>query len=240
MTTAQILVAAGLTGIAGLVRGVTGFGGAMVLTAPLSMIVGAKQAVVTVLALEGLAAFPMLPDAFRRMCARVILPICMAAALAMPVGSHYLATYDATVVRRSIGGVVLVFSLLMMSGYRYAGSQRLGTSVGIGALAGMLVGATGIGGPPIIAYLLAGPDRAAITRANLTIILVGISLAALAAAWWSGVMREVDPTLALWLALPYIGGIGAGTRLFRRVNEHLFRRLALALIAAIGLVALLA
>ncbi len=61
--------------------------------------------------------------------------------------------------RRWIAGVVVVFSLLLLNGARYEGPQRPATSIALGAFSGVLVGATGIGGPPIILYLLSGPDR---------------------------------------------------------------------------------
>lgn len=240
MTTAQISLTLALAVFAGFVRGVTGFGGGMVLTAPLSLIVGPREGIVTALLLEAFAVLPMMPAALRRVSVRTILPICAAAAVCVPVGSFYLATVDGAVVRRTIGAVVLAFALLLLSGYRYKGVQRTGTSIALGATAGVLVGAVGVGGPPIIAYLLAGPDPAAVTRANITTILVGISVFALIAGWGTGLLRETSPMLALWLTLPFAFGNWAGTRLYFTFNEQQFRRVALALISIIALWALIA
>jgi len=62
---------------------------------------------------------------------------------------------------------ILVFGLLLMSGWRYTGSRPLPLNIGIGTLAGLLKGATGMSGPPVILYLLAGPEAAKQHRANL-------------------------------------------------------------------------
>ena len=50
------LLAAGIVAAAGVMRGITGFGGAMLMTPPLGMLLGAVPAVVISLCLEAVAA----------------------------------------------------------------------------------------------------------------------------------------------------------------------------------------
>lgn len=57
------LTAFTIVSIAGLVRGTTGFGGAMLMTPILSVLIGPISAVVTALILETAAALVMFPDA---------------------------------------------------------------------------------------------------------------------------------------------------------------------------------
>jgi phage terminase large subunit-like protein len=48
--------------------------------------------------------------------------------------------------------------------------------VAVGATAGLLKGATGVSGPPVILYLLAGPEEARLHRANLILFFAIVSV----------------------------------------------------------------
>lgn len=225
---------------AGLVRGITGFGGAMVMTPPLALLLGPLLAVPAVLLLEGLAATPMLAQTRRLVRWRIIGPILGAVCVTVPLGGYVLLTADPHTLRRGIAAIVIVFSLLLLRGWRYTGAQRAATSAGLGAVAGALVGATSIGGPPVILYLLAGPDRIDTTRANLTYYVAGSSLAGIVMLWASGVLGLTAAWTALLLAPAYYGGVVAGTRLFARFNDARFRQFTLLLMIAVSTFILLA
>jgi uncharacterized protein len=222
--------------VGGLVRGTTGFGAAMVMTPPLALLIGAKSAVPVTLLLETFAAIPMLPAAARIARWRVIAPISAAALLTVPLGGWLLAAAEPHVLRMMIAGTVIVFSLALLSGRRYQGAPRTGTSVALGALSGCMLGATSIGAPPVILYLLSGPDAAAVTRANLTLYVVVISAAGLVMLAVRGLMPVDTLRLAAWLALPFIAGVLLGTRLFAQFSDQRFRQFTMVfmLLVAIG------
>ncbi|HUG77544.1 MAG TPA: TSUP family transporter, partial [Burkholderiales bacterium] len=64
---------------AGVVRGITGFGGAMVMSPPLALLLGPRLMVPVALLLEGIAALPMVWETRRLVRWRVIGPIIVAA-----------------------------------------------------------------------------------------------------------------------------------------------------------------
>ena len=229
-----IALAAAIAALAGVIRGITGFGGAMVMSPPLALILGPLVTVPVVLLLEGLAAAPMLIETRRLVRWRVIGPILAMAIITVPLGTYILVKVDPPTMRRVIAAVVILFSLLLLRGWRYAGGQRLGTSIGLGALSGGMVGATSMGGPPVILYLLAGPDPIGVTRANLTFFVGGISLAGVLALWMNGVIDAAVLRLALVLAPGYYIGMVAGTRLFARFNDQRFRQFTLLLMMAVS------
>ena len=222
--------------IGGLVRGTTGFGAAMVMTPVLALLIGPKAAVPVTLLLETFAALPMLPSAARIARWRVIGPISAAALLTVPLGGWLLAGSDPKVLRMLIAVTVIVFSLALLSGRRYQGAPRTGTSLGLGALSGAMLGATSIGAPPVILYLLSGPDPAAVTRANLTLYVVVISAAGLVMLTASGLMDGGTLRFAGWLALPFLGGVIIGSRLFSRFSDLRFRQFTMVfmLLVAVG------
>ncbi|VTU27434.1 sulfite exporter TauE/SafE family protein [Variovorax sp. RA8] len=223
----------------GLVRGTTGFGAAMVMTPALTLLMDARTAVPVTLLLETFAAAPMLPAAWRESRARVIAPISIAAVLAVPAGGLLLAMASPLTLRRIIAATVVLFSLALLSGRRYKGAPRLGTSIGLGALSGTMLGATSIGAPPVILYLLSGPDPASVTRANLTLYVVVISAAGLAMLGVGGLLTAATVRQAALLAVPFAIGILLGSRLFARFSDQRFRQLTMLLMFAVALGVLL-
>ena len=230
-----IALAAAIAAAAGVIRGITGFGGAMVMSPPLALLLGPLMAVPIVLLLESLAAAPMLVATRRLVRWKVIGPIMLMACVTVPLGTYVLLQVEPQVMRRVIAAVVIVFSLMLLRGWRYSGQQRLSTSLGLGGLSGAMVGATGMGGPPIILYLLAGPDPVATTRANLTYFVGVIALASFLALWVSGAVGATGLWLALLLTPGYYVGMVAGTRLFSRFNDTRFRQFTLVFMMVVAL-----
>jgi uncharacterized membrane protein YfcA len=224
----------------GLVRGTTGFGAAMVMTPPLALLLGPRVAVPVTLLLETFAALTMMPSALRLARWRVIGPIGAMAALSVPLGGWLLAVADALTLRRMIAATVVLFSLALLTGLRYKGRQRLGTSLALGTLSGAMLGATSIGGPPVILYLLSGPDPAAVTRANLSLYLVLISAAGLVMLAATGVLTAATGRTALLLTPPFVLGVLAGSRLFARFSDQRFRQLTMLLMCAVAVGVLIA
>ena len=236
--TVALIGAMTIAGLGGVVRGATGFGGAMVMTPVLSVLLGPITAVIGALLLETFAAFPMLRDAARKAHWRTILPICVVACLTAPLGAWLLSTLDPLLARRAIAATVLVFALVLLTGLRYRGKQRLGTSMALGATSGVLVGATSVGAPPVILYLLASSDPPDVTRANLTLFVTIISLAALGALLWRGMLDGPNGLLALLLSPLYLAGVWLGSRLYGKLDAASMRRWTLIFLLAVSSVVL--
>ncbi len=220
----RMLAAVAIAAVGGWVRGVTGFGAAMVMAPPLSLMLGPQLTVPVTLLLETFAAAPMLPAATRIVRWRILAPIAIAAVTCVPLGAWVLAVAEPDPLRRAIALIVVVFSLLLLSGTRYHGRQRLPTSVGLGALSGTMLGATSIGAPPVILYLLAGPEPVPVTRANLTLYVVVISAVGLLALALRGVIDQRVMLYAAAMAPAFMAGVIAGSRLFAHLSEQRFRR----------------
>ncbi len=240
MDLVTLTAAVAIAGIAGVVRGITGFGGAMVMSPPLALLLGSQVTVAVVLLLESIVAAPMLVQTHRLVRWRVIGVILAAACMTVPLGVAILIAAEPQIIRRAMAITVIVFGFVMLRGWRYSGRQRVVTSVGLGALSGGMVGATSIGAPPVILYLLAGPDPIETTRANLTLFVTVISLVSIALLWYRGVFDARAAWTSLWLAPAYYAGLVAGVRLFPRFSDTRFRQLTLSLLIGVSIVILLA
>ncbi len=240
MDAVTLIASVAIAGAAGVVRGITGFGGALVMTPPLALLLGPRLAVPVVLLLESVVAAPMLVQTRHLVRWRVIGAIVVAACITVPLGTLILVATDPQIIRRAIAVTVIVFALALLRGWRYAGRPRLVTSVGLGAMSGAMLGATSIGAPPVILYLLSGPDPVETTRANLTLYLTVISLAGIVMLGYHGLFDARAGWTSLWLAPAYYAGLIGGVRLFPRFTDTRFRQLTLMLLIGVSTGILLA
>jgi uncharacterized membrane protein YfcA len=229
-----LILAVAIALAAGLVRGITGFGGAMVMSPPLALLLGPRIAVPVVLLLESIIATPMLVQTRHHVNWRVIGAILLAACACVPFGVLVLGVADPQVIRRAIAITVIVFALLLLRGWRYTGRPRLATSLGLGAVSGGMLGATSIGGPPVILYLLSGPDAIETTRANLTLYVTLTSLVGIAMLLQQGILAADAWWTSLWLAPSYYVGLVGGLRWFPRFSDTRFRQLTLLLLIVVS------
>ncbi len=225
--------------IAGLVRGITGFGGAMLMSPVLSILLGPVPAVVTALTLESAAALIVFPEALPQVRWRTMLSLMVPAAVTVPLGGYFLLTLDAVIARKLISAIVVLFSFILLMGFRYHGKPRASTSAVLGAIVGVLLGATSVGAPPVIIYLLSGPDPVAVTRANLTVFVTAISVFGLIMLAGAGAISLVLGPALLLSALIFMGATWLGGKLFSRLTDVAVRRVALSFMLLIGLGTLL-
>jgi uncharacterized protein len=237
MSTNELAVIVIVT-LAGFMRGITGFGGAMLMAPPLSMLIGPVPTVVTALILETAAALVMFPDAWPKINKRILLYLTIPACFTVPIGGYLLITLDPFIARKVIAAVVVVFSLGLLAGLRYSGSQRPLTSVVLGGIVGVLLGSTSVGAPPVILYLLSGPDPQAVIRANLTVFVTAISVIGLVMLVVAGATTGSLAVSALLLCIPYLSGTWVGEKLFGKLAELTVRRIALFFMLTMGLVSL--
>lgn len=236
----RMLVAALATAIAGLMRGYAGFGTAILLSPIYSTLWGPQAGVPVMLLMELAVSVQLLPRAMGDADRRVVLPLGVAAALATPVGAWVLLSADADLLRRAIGGFVLVFGLLLLSGWRYHGDRPLALNLGIGTVAGLLKGATGMSGPPVILYLLAGPEEIRRHRANLILFFALISVVSMVVPVLAGLFDAAALARTAVLLPVLLGCVWIGARMFHVLPPRWYRRFALAVLIAAGSVALVA
>lgn len=234
------LLGGSLVAIAGFTRGFSGFGSAMILSPGLSLLFKPQQVVATVILLEMTAAAGLIPEAIPKTKWQQVLPMALAAALMVPVGAFLLSLLDPGLMRRIIGGLIVGFVLILLTGKQYYTSPRVSISSGVGAFSGLLIGLTGMGGPPIVLYQLSGGNTSAANRANFISFFAITQLIALLSFWASGIL-SISALHYFIRFLPFfLIGLAFGKFLFKKVNELWFRRFILGLLFMIGILALLA
>jgi uncharacterized membrane protein YfcA len=233
------LICAAVACIAGMVRGFAGFGAAMMMTPVFSALYGPAVGVVLCLLLEIVVALPLLPAVVRLVDWRRIGLLLLAAAVGIPVGNLVLTLSEPEPMRWAISAIVLSAVALLASGWRFSGRPRTVTTLAAGASSGFLNGLSGMAGPPIAFYYLAGDETVTRVRANLTTYFVFVDLLALIAFLSRGLVEWSTGALGLFLAPAVVLGGLLGQRLFPLASERFYRRLALALLVGVAIGALI-
>ncbi len=226
---------------AGTVRGFSGFGAGLMMMGPLSLLFGLPAAVVSVAVIDGGATPTMLRGVWRLADKRRAFIAAAAAALTLPAGTYILQTCDPALLRQAAGAGVLAFVVLISVGLKWRGGGEPATA-GAGAVGGLIGGATSLIGPPVILYLLARQEPADKTRATLAIYIsavVATQAAILAVAEAGSGVAGWDAWLTAACLIPvYMAGIMIGRKLFGLAPPAFYRKVALTLVTAAGLLAL--
>jgi uncharacterized membrane protein YfcA len=219
---------------AGTVYGFAGFGTALIFM-PLATLFVAPETAVLSLALFGVgSAVSLLPRAWSEAVRPHVLTMLAGALVALPAGTWALARLDPTPLRWAISGLVAITLAALVTGWRYRAAPRPPALAAVGALAGLVGGATGLTGPAVILFNLAGPGDARRTRANTLVFLTLLGVALIPGLALQGLVTAAGLWTGVLLLPAYVAGGWVGQRLFRPERETLYRRIAyLAIFAAL-------
>ena len=235
MLSSPFLIAAAVAFVAAMVRGFSGFGAAMIMTPVFSALYGPEVGITLCLLLEILLAIPLLPRAFRHVDWHRIGLLLLAAIVGAPLGNFVLTKVDPGPMRWVISAIVLSAVAMLASGWRYTGKPRPPVTFAVGAVSGFLNGLSGMAGPPIAFYYLAGTDAAVKVRANLTTYFVFVDLVAASVFFARDLVGVSTAVQSLFLAPAVVVGGMIGERLFPLASEVFYRRLALVLLVAVAI-----
>ena len=216
--------------LAGVTRGFSGFGGAMVYMPLIAAIYDPRIAAVTVLLVDFVSATPFAIPEMRRCTWKEVTPLSIAMAVGLPIGTWLLLVLDPTVLRWCIAAVVLSLVPVLASGWRYHGAPRLPITAGVGLIAGVSAGAVLIAGPPVILYWLGGGHSAKTVRANLMVFFMICDVLLLAIFGYADLFHARPLALSVLLGIPFFLGMGAGSLFFHGASDRLYRAVAYAII----------
>ncbi len=220
-------------------RGFAGVGSGLMMAPFFVDFFGPVTTVAIIAIIEFVVTAQMWPSVHRYINWRLIAPMALAAACFMPLGILLVTRVEPDLIKRGIGVMLIALTILLLSGWRYKGPKRLPITLGVGAASGVLFTSTSLGGPPVIVYFLSGQEGATETRANFTGYF-GLTLIAGFIVLGSQSMIEMSAVKKAAMMLPgYILAGWIGSRMFRKANEELYRRVAFAIVFCAGLYALL-
>ncbi|MEM7631222.1 MAG: sulfite exporter TauE/SafE family protein [Pseudomonadota bacterium] len=229
---------AGAIVAAGLVRGFTGFGSALIIMPAASSVLDPFAALVFLTTVEFWGPLPNLPAALRTGQRAETLYLLGGAAVGLPLGLWALSFLAPEVFGWLVSCVVLVLLSLVMTGWRYRGALPPRAVAGVGSVGGFLGGVAGVPGPPVIMLYMASALPIAVIRANFLLYLLGIDLLMIAVLLGAGLLDMVALTVGVLLVPLYMLANVAGAWVFDPGAERLFRAVAYLVIAASAILGL--
>lgn len=222
-----LLLAAGLAGI---VRGYTGFGSAMVFMPVAAAAIGPVQAIGVMIMIDAIMQFALVRGTWRQARWREIGPLFIGYCAGMPLGVYGLVTLDPIVLRWATCLMIAGGLALLLSGLRTATSPGLPVTLAAGVTSGVVSGATSLGGLVLSLFWLMGPASNAGMRASQFAFFVLGSAVAITSFALAGVFTTEVLRIGVWCLGPYAAGIGIGAVIFAQASPTLFRPVAFAVI----------
>ena len=232
MDCTAIILTIGIIFAASFFSTVSGFGFALVAMPVLTLVMSVKAAVIFVLLLNlVLRAITMyrVRDGFDK--ENVILTT-LGSVVGMVPGSRVLKVLlPAARLEVFLGAVLVAATVLLSLQCTLPIRNKTCGRLGAGILGGFFGASTSVSGPPLVLYFLNEKLPKDVMRANM-IWFFGLSgfLTVLVNYFYGNVSGTVDWSLLLYTIPVMLLAIWLGEKFFYRLNQHLFRKLALTVV----------
>lgn len=227
-------VAAAGAAVAGTVRGLSGFGAALLYVPIAAAVLGPQVAAATIFIIDTVVILPIVARAVFGVDWRELAPMAASAMALVPVGAWALVHVDPIPFRWFLSAAIVISLVLLVSGLRWRGPSRIDVSLGVGALAGFLSGFSQTPGPPVLVYWLGREDPGHKMRDNAFVFFCFTTVVAGIAYFFAGLftVEVIDRSLIL---LPIYGvALFAGSLLAGRTSERAYRLIAYILVAIVA------
>jgi uncharacterized protein len=232
-----LTIAYGLACILGaaFVRGYSGFGFSLLAVTALSLRLSPAEIVPSIFLMEIAASLHLLPSIWREVHWRAILVLLIGYTVTVPFGVWLLASMPQPPMKVALGLAVLASTLLLMRGFAMRRVPGTGTTLAAGGASGLLNGAFGIGGPPVILFFFSSPAGDVVGRASIIVFFLATDAIGLVFLAREGLVTSESLLRALIFLPALIAGIWLGAHSFKRSDEAAFRRWVLRLLALLAL-----
>ncbi|MGI9117419.1 MAG: sulfite exporter TauE/SafE family protein [Gaiellales bacterium] len=219
---------------AAFVRGYSGFGFALVGVAGISLLIDPNAAVPIEIGLEVLASLLLLPPVWREIRWRPVLVLLAGAVALTPVGALFLIHAPADVARIGIAVVIAVAALALLRASAPRTAPGTPAALAVGGVAGLLNGAFGTSGPPIVLFFVGTQRAAAVSRASMMACFLVLDAIALASYAAGGLIDRTLLTTMLWCLPALVVGSWLGHRAFHGSDQTRFRTRVLWILVALA------
>ncbi|MCW4013983.1 MAG: sulfite exporter TauE/SafE family protein [Candidatus Bathyarchaeota archaeon] len=239
LETTVLILAAFIIFIASTVKGLTGFGFALTSLPLLSIFLAPQTAVPLITICSVFLDGYTLYEARKEVQYKEITVLIASGIIGMIIGAYFLVSLETQILKLVIGIVTVLFTIASYMGLRWEITNTKLASIPVGFLSGLLGGAISISGPPIVLFFNNQRVEKKTFRANLIAYFFCLYLATVPAYFYGDLITsELLYSSALLVPVMFIGAT-LGIRLSRKVDETLFKRIALLLILVTGFMAIL-
>ncbi len=221
-----------------IIKGMVGFGFALIAAPGLLMLMDPKLVPVVVMPLSFIQDVTIVVQSRRQVSLRAVLPMVIAAAAGVPLGIYVLLVISPLALKLLISVVVLVFALVLLAGFTFKIRREMAARAAAGFAAGILQTATGAGGPPVALLNINQRMSKEAFRPALSLFFVLIDIMGLVSFALSGLLTRRTLSIDLVLLPAVAAGFGFALWLLPRIKQEVFRRLTILVIVASASIAL--
>jgi uncharacterized membrane protein YfcA len=231
----MIIFACASVFIAGVIKGIIAFGFNLIAVSALLFFLSPKLIVPIINLLSAISSLYMLIGLFKHVQIKRILPLLIGGVIGIPFGVYWLVILKPDMLKVLMGIVITAFALLFASGFRKEIKNEKPAFLLLGLISGILSGSTSLGGVPVILFFINQDCDKRAFRANLTLLYAILGMASFLGYIKGNLITGEIIKYSIILLIPLTLGILAGMKLVHRVNEILFKRIALIIIIVSGL-----
>lgn len=220
---------------ASLVQGTAGLGFALISVPVMISFMPPKMAIPILLLLGTCLIIIILYDARKSLNIRKMVPVMIFGVLGTPLGTYILATLDINDFKLFMGAIITAIAFLLLFGFKLKIRNEKRALLPIGISSGILQGSLTMCGPPVIFFLLNQNINKMEFRANLAAFIFVMNISAGINFAISGLINAETFRFTLYLIPAMIMGGLSGIWLARKVNEVIFRKIALIIVALSGI-----
>lgn len=225
--------------VAGLVQGVTGSGSALVMVPFLSLFFVPREVVPVTLILGTILNIAILVQSYKHVRLKLVIPMIIASAVAIPLGTLLLLWLPAYGIRIFMGLVIIPFAAAMSFGWSMKIENETAAAVPVGFLSGILNGSVTMSGPPVILFL----QNQGLGKDSFRASLVAFFLATNVVTFVPFLIGELFTAESLRLSAMFLpavaSGLVGGIVMAKKLPEGRFKKVALLLLIAAGISSLI-
>jgi uncharacterized protein len=225
---------------AGVIRGYSGFGFAMICVITFSFIYPPSIITPLILCLDIPVSIWLFYKARKLVEWNSLKILCISSMVTIPIGALVLTSAPVNFLRSFIAIVVLVLCYGLLVKKQTTSFTGSVATFGVGMLSGFLTGIAAIGGPPVILFYLSSNRSVSISRASMIAFFLIVDCMALIACLWYGLLNTQILALSAKMLIPLSAGIWIGNYLFGKfLNEKKFKRQTILLLMILAFISLI-
>lgn len=219
---------------ASIVQSLAGFGYGMVLV-PLALLFVKPSLIIPISLITGNILNLILLLQYRRSINKQMAGFLLLGGLLLtPLGVKALISINPDLIKLSVGTIMIFTSIMMYFGLRVlVAKKNIGLFI-VGCMSGFIGALCGIGGPPIVLFLVNENIKKEEFKATLILYFSILSLLINAIYFYEGLMTK-DVIIKSLFCLPVLGlGLSLGFVLNKHIKEELFKKFVLILVFVSG------
>ena len=208
----------------GVIRGYTGFAGALLLLPGFVLIMGPLPALNVVIISGMIGQLIILPNAIKRAQKNVVLSYGGGIFLGVYLGLYFLFQREIPDITFFMGIFIILATLILVSGWKYKGPVNNFTSCSFGSGIGFFAGFFGVPTGPLTGlFFLSLKEDIKIIQANIQCIVILTVFAFFTYFYLIEGFRSDYLLLGLIMSIPLAIGLKTGQYLFTFLPEKIFR-----------------